>query len=112
MIEVQVPQEDDVDVLWGKPKFFKISRNSLILRHLRWFEHWTHGIEELRAQLRCGDLCIVASDIVENPTVGCLNQIRDNRRDYEEPLAAVPGRDDFLIALCAGQQRPHANGAG
>ena len=43
VIEVKMPQEDDVNIVCREAEFREIARNSLFLRHARMLEHRAHG---------------------------------------------------------------------
>jgi hypothetical protein len=70
------------------------------------------GFEELRAQLGDCALPVVASDVIEDAAVQCLDEVYEDECIDELPVPAVSRRDEFLVATGAGEERPQRSGHG
>ena len=104
MVEMQVAEEHQVDVRRGQAQPGKVRRQALLLAHLR----RAHGEAAVPAltQERVGDLLVVAADVVEDAPVFGLDQVGEDWRFDQLPVAALPGGDRLVIAVGGGQQRP------
>jgi len=103
MIEMQMAQKDHIDIFDAKSQPVQVVRNALFLGHLRWLKQRPHRLEETPTQLGVSDFAVVAPDVIENPSVRCLDQKGQDRRIDVYALPAVTRRDDLLVTLCAGQ---------
>jgi hypothetical protein len=112
VIPMQMTEKHDVDVLGRETQFFQISRDALLLRHVRWLHHRSLCIEVAGPHVRRCDLPVVASHVVENSALRSLDEIREDGCVHILPVSAIAGGHQFLVSLGRGQQGPHSQGAG
>jgi hypothetical protein len=112
VIVVQVADEDDVDILRSQSQSLQVTRDALVIGHLRRLDLRPLRFEEFRAQRWIGNLFVVAAGVVEDPSIRRLDQISEDRSIDKVAVAAVSRRHDFFVTLRTGEQWPETNGAG